>query len=78
MDDGANPLDAETARASLPIAGRRDAWSYLFGEQARLKGAVPFRRLQLRADPAHRFHCWVTVQAVEPRAGPTRAWAGSR
>ena len=66
-------LVEETTRASLPMAGRRDAWleqrlSYLAGEQARLKGGVPlrrflrgtlsaYRRFLLTADPAHRFQC---------------------
>ena len=79
MDDGPNPLDA-TARAALPLEGKRDAWleqrlGYLAGEQARFKGGVSFRRFLrgamaayrrflLTADPAHRFHCWATLQAV--------------
>ena len=48
------------------------------GEQARLKGDPPlrrflrgaitaYRRFLLTADPAHRFQCWVILQAVEPR-----------
>src|SRR5690349_5047604 len=79
MDDGPNPLDA-TTRAALPREGRRDAWleqrlGYLAGELARLKGGVPlrrflrgavaaYRRFLFTADPAHRFQCWVTIQAV--------------
>src|SRR5437764_11717307 len=79
MDDGPNPPDA-TTRAALPLEGRRDAWlerrlGYLAGEQARLKGGVPlrrflrgalatYRRFLLTADPAHRFHCWVTIRTV--------------
>jgi hypothetical protein len=79
MDDGPNLLDAP-ARAALPREGRRDGWleqrlSYLIGEQARLKGGVPlrrflrgavaaYRRFLFTADPAHRFHCWATIQAV--------------
>jgi hypothetical protein len=69
-----------TARAALPRDGRRDAWleqrlTYLAGERARLKGGVPsrrllrgalaaYRRFLFTADPAHRFHCWATIQAV--------------
>jgi hypothetical protein len=79
MDDGPNPLDG-TARAASPLEGRRDGWleqrlGYLVGEQTRLKGGVPlrrflrgamaaYRRFLLTADPAHRFHCWATIQAV--------------
>ena len=75
MDDGPNPLDA-TARAALSLEGKRDAWleqrlGYLAGEQARLKAGPPlrgavaaYRRFLFTADPAHRFHCWVTIQAV--------------
>jgi hypothetical protein len=79
MDDGPNPPDA-TTRAALPLEGRRDAWlerrlGYLAGELARLKAGVPlraflrgavaaYRRFLLTADPAHRFHCWATLQAV--------------
>jgi hypothetical protein len=79
MDDGPNPPDA-TARAALALEGRREAWleqrlSYLIGEQARLKGGVPlrrflrgalaaYRRFLFTADPAHRFQCWATIQAV--------------
>ena len=30
-----------------------------------LRGAVAaYRRFLLTADPAHRFHCWATIQAV--------------
>ena len=70
----------ETPRAALPREGRRDAWleqrlTYRAGEQARLKGGVPlwrflrgalaaYRRFLFTADPAHRFHCWATIQAV--------------
>jgi hypothetical protein len=73
-------LPEETTRAALPRDARRDAWleqrlSYLIGEQARLKGDVRFRRFLrgavaayrrflFTADPAHRFHCWATIQAV--------------
>ena len=79
MDDGPNPPDA-TTRAALPLEGRRDAWlerrlGYLAGELARLKAGVPlrrflrgavaaYRRFVLTADPAHRFQCWATIQAV--------------
>src|ERR671924_1378410 len=79
MDDGPNPPDA-TTRAALPREGRRDAWlerrlGYLAGELARLKAGVPlrrflrgavaaYRRFLFTADPAHRFHCWATLQAV--------------
>jgi hypothetical protein len=79
MDDGPDIVN-ETTRAALPLAERRDGWleqrlSYLAGEQARLKGGVPlrrflwgamtaYRRFLLTADPAHRFHCWATIQAV--------------
>ena len=50
--------------------------TYLAGEQARLKAGVPLRRflrgavaayrrfLFITADPAHRFQCWVILQAV--------------
>ena len=73
-------LVEETTRAALPMDRRRDAWleqrlGYLAGELARLKGGVPlrrflrgamaaYRRFLFTADPAHRFHCWVTIQAV--------------
>jgi hypothetical protein len=79
MDDGPAILNA-TTRAALPMAGKRDEWleqrlGYLIGEQARWKGGVPlrrflrgavaaYRRFLFTADPAHRFHCWVTIQAV--------------
>ena len=79
MDDGPNPLDG-TTRAALPIAGKRDPWierrlRHLAGERARLKGDVPvrrflrgalaaYRRFLLTADPAYRFQCWATLQAV--------------
>ena len=79
MDDGPDTLD-ETTRAASPRAGRRDAWleqrlNYLIGEQARLKGGVPlrrflrgalaaYRRFLFTADPAYRFQCWATLQAV--------------
>ena len=79
MDDGPNPLGA-TARAALPMAGKRDGWleqrlGYLAGEQARLKGCpslrrflrgaiTAYRRFLLTADPAHRLHCWATIHAV--------------
>jgi hypothetical protein len=79
MDGGSNSLEG-MARAALPVEGRRDGWleqrlNYLAGEQARLKGGVPFRRFLrgataayrrflLTADPAHRFHCWATIQAI--------------
>jgi hypothetical protein len=79
MDDGPAVLNA-TTRAALPMAGKRDAWleqrlGYLIGEQARLKGDVRFRRFLrgaitayrrflLTDDPAHRFQCWATIQAV--------------
>jgi hypothetical protein len=79
MDDGPNPPDA-TTRAALPLEGRRDAWlerrlGYLAGELARLKAGVPlrrflrgavaaYRRFLFTADPAHRFHCWATLQTV--------------
>jgi hypothetical protein len=54
------------------------ALSYLAGEQARLQGGVPlrrflrgatiaYRRFLLTADPAHRFQCWATLQAVSAR-----------
>jgi hypothetical protein len=80
MDDDSNPLDETTARAALRLEESRDGWleqrlSYLAGEQARLKGGVPlrrflrgatiaYRRFLLTADPAHRFHCWATLQTV--------------
>jgi hypothetical protein len=80
MGDGPNILDETAHRATLPPEGRRDGWieqrlGYLAGEQARLKGGVPlrrflrgavaaYRRFLLTADPAHRFHCWATLQAV--------------
>jgi hypothetical protein len=79
MDDGPNPLDAP-ARAALPLQGRRDAWleqrlGYLADEQARLKVGLPlrhflrgalaaYRRFLLTAEPAHRFHCWVTIRTI--------------
>jgi hypothetical protein len=79
MDDGPDIVN-ETTRAALPMAERRDGWleqrlGYLAGEQARLKGGPPlrrflrgamaaYRRLLLTADPAHRFQCWATIQAV--------------
>jgi hypothetical protein len=79
MDDGPDMV-GETTRTALPLAERRDAWleqrlEYLAGEQARLKGGVPlrrflrgamtaYRRFLLTADPAHRFQCWVILQAV--------------
>ena len=79
MDHGPNPLDA-TAQAALPLEARRDACleqrlNYLANEQARLKADPPlrrflrgavaaYRRFVFTADPAHRFHCWVTIQAV--------------
>ncbi|MBV9491363.1 MAG: hypothetical protein JO069_16820 [Verrucomicrobia bacterium] len=79
MDGGPNPL-GETARATLPRAGRRDPWieqrlKYLAAEQARLNAGAPlrrflrgalaaYRRSLLTADPAHRFHCWVTIRTV--------------
>ena len=78
MGDGSNPLD-ETARAALPMAGKRDArleqrLVYLADEQARLKGGVPlrrflrcaagaYRRFLLTDDPAHRFQCWVIPES---------------
>ena len=82
LDDDPNLL-AQTTRSALPIAGKRDAWleqrlGYLAGELARLKADPPlrrflrgavaaYRRFLLTADPAHRFHCWATIHAVEPR-----------
>jgi hypothetical protein len=79
MDNGPSLLD-HTARAALPLQARRDAWleqrlGYLAGELARLKADPPlrrflrgavaaYRRFLFTADPAHRFHCWVTIQAV--------------
>lgn len=79
MNDGADIVE-KTTRTALPLAGRRDGWleqrlSYLVGEQSRLKGGVPlrrflrgattaYRRFLLTADPAYRFHCWATIQAV--------------
>jgi hypothetical protein len=79
MDNGPSLLD-HTARAALPLQARRDACleqrlGYLAGELARLKGGVPlrrflrgamtaYRRFLLTADPAHRFQCWATLQAV--------------
>jgi hypothetical protein len=50
-------------------------YSYRIGEQARLKGGVPLRRLLRGAvaayrrflhtgEPAYRFHCWVTIRTV--------------
>jgi hypothetical protein len=79
MDDDPNIVE-KTTRAAQPIAGRYDEWleqrlGYLIGEQARLKGGPPlrrflrgamaaYRRFQATADPAHRFHCWATIQAV--------------
>jgi hypothetical protein len=73
-------LAEATTRAALPRDARRDAWleqrlTYLAGEQARLKGGVPlrrflrgavaaYRRFLFTADPAHRFQCWVILQAV--------------
>ena len=78
MGDGPNPLD-QTARTALPLAERRDArleqrLQFLIGELARLQGGVAlrrflrgaaaaYRRFLLTADPAHRFHCWATIQA---------------
>jgi hypothetical protein len=90
MNGDPNRVEA-TTRAALPRDARRDAWleqrlTYLAGEQARLKAGVPlrrflrgavaaYRRFLFTADPAHRFHCWATLQAVsagldqlEPRA----------
>ena len=77
MDDGPDITD-ETTRTALPRAGKRDGWleqrlGYLAAEQARLKAGVPlrrflrgaaaaYRRFLLTADPAHRFHCWVTIR----------------
>ena len=79
MDGGPHPL-GETARAASPRAGTRDPWiewrlGYLAAEQARLKAGVPlrrflrgaaaaYRRFLFTADPAHRFHCWVTIRTV--------------
>ena len=79
MDNGPSLLD-HTARAALPLEARRDAWleqrlGYLAGEQARLKAGLPlrrflrgamaaYRRFLRTADPAHRFHCGATLQAV--------------
>ena len=79
MDRSPNILN-ETIRTALPAVGKRDPWleqrlDYLAGEQARLKGGVPlrrfsrgaeatYRRFQPTADPAHRFHCWATLQAI--------------
>jgi hypothetical protein len=70
----------EATRAALPRDGRRDArleqrLRYLAGEQARLEAGPPVRRFLrgasapycrflLTADPAHRFHCWVTIRTV--------------
>lgn len=67
-------------RIAAPTAGLRDGWLeqrlvYLDAEQARLQAGPPlrrflrgaaaaYRRFQLTADPAHRFHCWVTIRAV--------------
>jgi hypothetical protein len=35
-----------------------------------LRGAVAtYRRFLFTADPAHRFHCWATVQAVSAGLG---------
>jgi hypothetical protein len=78
--NGEPNLAEATTRAALPRDARRDAWleqrlTYLAGEQARLKGGVPlrrflrgavaaYRRFLLTADPAHRFHCWATLQTV--------------
>jgi hypothetical protein len=55
--------------------GYSNAFDYLASEQARSKGGVPlrrflrgattaYRRFLLTVDPAHRFHCWATIQAV--------------
>ena len=79
MDGGPDIVD-ETPRAAPPTAGKRDGWlerrlSYLMGEQARSKGGPPlrrflrgalaaYRRFLLTADPAHRFHCWMTIRTV--------------
>jgi hypothetical protein len=73
-------LAEEASRAALPRDRRRDAWleqrlTYLAGEHVRLKGSVSlrrflrgatiaYRRFLLTADPAHRFHCWATLQVV--------------
>jgi hypothetical protein len=70
----------ETVLTALPGVGKRDEWlearlGYLVSEQARLQGGPPlrrflrgamaaYRRFQLTADPAHRFHCWATIRVV--------------
>jgi hypothetical protein len=82
----------ETTRGALPRAGKRDAWleqrlSYVIGEQARLKAGTPLRRFlrgarsaycrfQAIGDPAHRFHCGTTLQAVGAGLRPTRTQGG--
>jgi hypothetical protein len=79
MNGDPNLVEA-TTRASLPMAGRRDAWlerrlGYLAGELARLKGGPPLRRFLRGAvaayrrfvhtgEPAYRFHCWATIRTV--------------
>jgi hypothetical protein len=83
---GDSNLGEETARASLPMTGRRDGWleqrlGYLAGEQARLKGDLPlgrflrgamaaYRRFLRTADPAHRFQCWATIRTVSAGLDP--------
>ena len=79
MGDGPVAFEG-TTQAALPRAGKRDPWierrlRYLAAEQVRLQAGVPlrrflrgalaaYRRFLFTADPAHRFHCWVTIRTV--------------
>ena len=59
---------------------------YLSDEQTRLGRRAPaapfagamaaYHRFQATADPAHRFHCWATIQAVS--AGLDQLECGGR
>jgi len=58
----AGPKRLRVGAAHLYLAGGGKAGVPL---QRFLRGAVAaYRRFLFTADPAHRFHCWATIQAV--------------